>query len=65
MGDDASAPVPDRSAWTYSVVIPVYNSEDVVASTIDRVVEVFESAGLRYQVVLVNDGSRDELGRDR
>ena len=28
-------------------------------ATIDRVVEVFESAGLRYQVVLVNDGSRD------
>ena len=50
---------PDRSAWTYSVVIPVYNSQDVVGSTVDRVVEVFEAAGLRYQVVLVNDGSRD------
>jgi glycosyltransferase involved in cell wall biosynthesis len=62
VGDDASAPVPstpDRSAFTYSVVIPVYNSQDVVGSTIDRVVEVFESAGLGYQVVLVNDGSRD------
>jgi glycosyltransferase involved in cell wall biosynthesis len=50
---------PDRSAWTYSVVIPVYNSQDVVGSTVDRVVEVFEAASLRYQVVLVNDGSRD------
>ncbi|WP_165354489.1 glycosyltransferase family 2 protein [Nocardioides glacieisoli] len=50
---------PDRSAWTYSVVIPVYNSEAVVGSTVDRVVEVFEAASLRYQVVLVNDGSRD------
>ncbi len=62
MGDDPGAPypsAPDRSAWTYSVVIPVYNSRDVVGSTIDRVVEVFEAAGLRYQVVLVNDGSRD------
>ena len=61
MGDDVSAPVPspDRSAFSYSVVIPVYNSRDVVGSTVDRVVEVFESAGLRYQVVLVNDGSRD------
>ena len=28
-------------------------------STIDRIVEVFEGAGLRYQLVLVNDGSRD------
>ena len=52
-----SAPVP--SDFSYSVVIPVYNSQDVVGSTIDRVVEVFEAAGLRYQVVLVNDGSRD------
>jgi glycosyltransferase involved in cell wall biosynthesis len=50
---------PDRSAWTYSVVIPVYNSQDVVGSTVERVVEVFEAAGLRHQVVLVNDGSRD------
>ncbi|WP_162254077.1 glycosyltransferase family 2 protein [Nocardioides sp. Soil774] len=47
------------SDFSYSVVIPVYNSQDVVGTTIDRVVEVFETAGLRYQVVLVNDGSRD------
>jgi len=53
------ARVPDRSDFSYSVVIPVYDSQDVVGATVDRVVEVFESAGLRYQVVLVNDGSRD------
>ncbi len=53
------ARVPAPSDHSYSVVIPVYNSRDVVASTVDRVVEVFEQAGLRYQVVLVNDGSRD------
>ena len=57
MSDDQAAPV--RSDFLYSVVIPVYNSRDVVGSTVARVVEVFESAGLRYQVVLVNDGSRD------
>ena len=62
MGDDQSAPVPssrDRAAFTYSVVIPVYNSQDVVGATVEKVVEVFESADLRYQVILVNDGSRD------
>lgn len=48
-----------RADFSYSVVIPVYNSQDVVGSTVERVVEVFETAGLRYQVVLVNDGSRD------
>ena len=51
--------VPARSDHTYSVVIPVYNSRDVVGATVTRVVEVFEQAGLDYEVVLVNDGSRD------
>jgi glycosyltransferase involved in cell wall biosynthesis len=50
---------PDPASFSYSIVIPVFNSVGVVATTIDRVVEVFESAGLRYQIVLVNDGSRD------
>jgi polyisoprenyl-phosphate glycosyltransferase len=50
---------PDRAAYTYSVVIPVYNSETIVAETVRQVVEVFEDAGLRYEIVLVNDGSPD------
>jgi glycosyltransferase involved in cell wall biosynthesis len=49
----------DRRSFTYSVVVPVFNSEAVVGDTIDRIVETFESAGLSYQLVLVNDGSRD------
>jgi glycosyltransferase involved in cell wall biosynthesis len=49
----------DRTSFTYSVVVPVYNSVDLVGRTVDRIVEVFEGAGLAYQLVLVNDGSRD------
>jgi polyisoprenyl-phosphate glycosyltransferase len=45
--------------FLYSIVIPVYNSEQVVGSTIARIVEVFEAAGLRHEIILVNDGSRD------
>jgi glycosyltransferase involved in cell wall biosynthesis len=45
--------------FLYSVVIPVYNSEQVVGSTITRILEVFEEAGLRHEIILVNDGSRD------
>ena len=52
-------PAPDRTPFSYSVVIPVYNSEAIVGETVKRVVEVFEGAGLRYEVVLVNDGSPD------
>lgn len=51
--------LPDRTSFTYSIVVPVYNSEAVVGQTIDRIVEVFEGAGLRYELILVNDGSPD------
>jgi glycosyltransferase involved in cell wall biosynthesis len=49
----------DRARFTYSVVIAVFNSEALVGDTIDRVVEFFENAGLEFELVLVNDGSRD------
>jgi glycosyltransferase involved in cell wall biosynthesis len=49
----------DPTAFTYSIVIPVYNSEPLVGETVDRVVEVFTAAGLKYELILVNDGSHD------
>src|SRR5262245_32282462 len=49
----------DPARYSYSIVIPVYNSQDIVGETVRRVVEVFEGAGLRYEIVLVNDGSHD------
>ena len=49
----------DPQDFLFSIVVPVFNSEDVVGLTIDRITEVFEEAGLRYQLILVNDGSHD------
>jgi glycosyltransferase involved in cell wall biosynthesis len=49
----------DRTQFTYSLVVPVFNSVGIVGTTVDRIVEVFEEAGLAYQLILVNDGSRD------
>lgn len=49
----------DPASFTYSIVVPVFNSEAVVGQTVGRIVEVFERAGLRYQLILVNDGSQD------
>jgi len=49
----------DRTAFTYSIVVPVFNSAPIVGRTVDRIVEVFEGAGLSYELILVNDGSRD------
>ena len=45
----------DRTSFTYSIVIPVFNSEPIVGNTIDQVVDVFTQAGLRYELILVND----------
>lgn len=42
-----------------SVVIPVYNSEDIVGKTIDRVVSFFTDKKWAFEVVLVNDNSKD------
>jgi polyisoprenyl-phosphate glycosyltransferase len=44
----------------YSVVIPAFNSEGVVGETISRVVETFTRAELRFELILVNDGSSDD-----
>ncbi|MGH3423076.1 MAG: glycosyltransferase family 2 protein [Nocardioidaceae bacterium] len=62
---ESLAPQPEQPAplkreeFTYSIVIPVFNSVQIVGETVDQVVATFERAGLSYQLVLVNDGSRD------
>ena len=55
----SATPTSDAHTFTYSVVVPVFNSVAIVGDTVDRIVEVFENEGLRYQIILVNDGSRD------
>lgn len=42
-----------------SVVIPCHNEEAVIATTHRRLVGVLESTGLDFEVVYVDDGSRD------
>jgi glycosyltransferase involved in cell wall biosynthesis len=43
-----------------SVVIPVYNSQASLPALIERLVQVLPAVTDRFEVVLVNDGSRDE-----
>jgi len=50
----------DRTRFTYSIVIPVFNSQDIVGRTVDEVVAVFTEHGLDHEVILVNDGSTDD-----
>lgn len=43
----------------FSVVVPVYNSENTLEPLVRRIGEVFESLGRSYEIVLTDDGSKD------
>ncbi len=47
------------TAPTVSIVIPVYNEEDVLQALFDRLYPVLDALGEPYEVIFVNDGSRD------
>ena len=50
----------------YSIVVPLYNEEEVIGECYKRLREVMERCGGTYELVFVNDGSRDrtmELAR--
>jgi dolichol-phosphate mannosyltransferase len=49
---------PDRPV--YSVVAPVYNEEALVTEFCQRAIAAMEPLGEPFEIVLVNDGSRDE-----
>lgn len=51
---------PKPETFTYDVVIPVYNSENIVGDTIDRTAAFFEQQGWSYRIILINDGSPDD-----
>jgi glycosyltransferase involved in cell wall biosynthesis len=42
-----------------SVVIPVYNSEKTLSELVQRLHVTLENRGARFEIILVNDGSRD------
>lgn len=45
---------------TCSVVVPVYNEEDVIKETYRRLKEIMASMNEPYEILFVNDGSRDK-----
>jgi dolichol-phosphate mannosyltransferase len=53
-----STPPPDRSV-TYSVVVPVFNEEGNVETLAARVVEAMDKVGAPFELLFVDDGSRD------
>jgi undecaprenyl-phosphate 4-deoxy-4-formamido-L-arabinose transferase len=47
------------TAPALSVIIPVYNEEDVLQALFDRLYPVLDALAEPYEIIFVNDGSRD------
>lgn len=45
---------------TVSVVVPMYNEEEVIMETYKRLKSVMDGTGETYELIFVNDGSRDK-----
>ncbi len=43
----------------FSLVVPIFNEEEVLPTTYARVKRVMENTGERFEVIFVDDGSRD------
>jgi len=58
-GSQYKTDVTPRGKRVVHVVLPVYNEAPRIARLLDHVDEALEEAGIDYQVILVDDGSRD------
>lgn len=47
---------------TYSIIIPCYNEQEVLRETHRRMTRVMQGMGESYELIYVNDGSRDKTG---
>lgn len=49
----------NSSTIKYSIIIPVFNEEQVIEHTYERLKIVMDSTGETYELLFINDGSRD------
>ena len=57
--DDAVVSLPITDAPVLSVVIPVYNEEPGLGALFGRLYPALDALGIRFEVIFINDGSRD------
>jgi glycosyltransferase involved in cell wall biosynthesis len=53
------APTPEPAGIDVAIVIPAYNEEDGVGPTIAKLRTAMHDSGYSYEIVVVDDGSRD------
>jgi glycosyltransferase involved in cell wall biosynthesis len=61
--NETFAPSQGTICPAFSLVLPVYNEEQSVAATLDHLQEILKSAGCKYEIIAVNDGSTDNTGQ--
>lgn len=49
----------ERARVQLSVVVPVYNQAENVCTSLERIKKVLNSMALTFEIIVVNDGSRD------
>ncbi len=57
--------IPDNNAAAikYSIVVPFYNEQTIVQRLYERIVRVMRHVGARYEMIFINDGSRDDTAK--
>jgi len=45
-----------------SIIIPVYNEEEEILSTIEKINEIMLKSDIDYELIIVNDGLDDKTG---
>lgn len=55
----AIAQVPDLNCPAFSLILPIYNEEQSIISTLDYLQEKLQGSGCQYEIIAVNDGSTD------
>jgi len=46
-----------------SIIIPIFNEEESIASTLEQIKGAMETTGYEYEIIAVNDGSEDNSGK--
>lgn len=47
-----------------SLVVPCYNEEENVGRLYDEVVKTFEDKQIEYEIIFINDGSKDNTFKE-
>jgi glycosyltransferase involved in cell wall biosynthesis len=53
----------ERSSVSYSIVVPLYNEEQNIPPLYIKIIEVMDAIGEPFEIVFVDDGSRDHTFR--